>query len=249
MKNCIICGNPNIYQNEICINCYKDILKIKKRLQNKDIIYQDYLKLYYNETINILSIPNYSLKYCQNEQQLQQHCKSLYAHMLIESEIYPKRNLIEFAKTQIKNRIHELQSPTNNHLNSPIEEPANSPSHEYFDFRTQYPLKYRCTDGHFVRSKAEREIDNFLFNQSIVHVYEWHYISPNEKEYFPDFYIPQYHLILEYFGLSKENYLKVKAEKIDTYTNDNRYNFEYLLPEHDNDLEFYLTKIIQKYKK
>ena len=151
---------------------------------------------------------------------------------------------------ETKNFIYSFNSSqVQKNTSTIILESTKNLSEEFIDYRTKFPLTYRCSDGHFVRSKAEREIDNFLFSHDITHVYEYHYLSPNEKEYFPDFYIPKYHLIIEYFGLNKEKYLNTKSEKIETYSKDKRYNFEYLTPDHDNDLEFYLTKIFKKYQK
>lgn len=36
-------------------------------------------------------------------------------------------------------------------------------SEEILDYRRVYPMTYRCKDGHYVRSKAERIIDDSLF--------------------------------------------------------------------------------------
>ena len=37
------------------------------------------------------------------------------------------------------------------------------------DFRLRFPAKYRCEDGHYVRSISETLIDNWLFSHKIVH--------------------------------------------------------------------------------
>jgi hypothetical protein len=39
-------------------------------------------------------------------------------------------------------------------------------------FRARFPAQFRATDGHFVRSKAEMLIDNWLYMAEIVHAYE-----------------------------------------------------------------------------
>ena len=40
------------------------------------------------------------------------------------------------------------------------------------DFREKFPAKYRATDGHLVRSRAEMLIDNWLYMSGIVHAVE-----------------------------------------------------------------------------
>lgn len=34
------------------------------------------------------------------------------------------------------------------------------------------PLKFRCDDGHYVRSEREQKIDNWLYHNSYLHAYE-----------------------------------------------------------------------------
>lgn len=40
------------------------------------------------------------------------------------------------------------------------------------DFRLRYKTKYRCDDGHYVRSKIEMIVDNWLYSHNIAHAYE-----------------------------------------------------------------------------
>lgn len=56
------------------------------------------------------------------------------------------------------------------------------------DFREKFEAKHRATDGHFVRSKAEMLIDNWLYMAEIVHAYERK--LPIEEDVHSDFYIP-----------------------------------------------------------
>jgi hypothetical protein len=86
-------------------------------------------------------------------------------------------------------------------------------------------------DGHYVRSKAELIIDNFLFKNRIFHIYEKS-LSGNDNSYC-DFYLPDYDLYIEYWGFKdgdekKEDlsdkkrkeiakYLIRKAEKLEIY--------------------------------
>ena len=40
------------------------------------------------------------------------------------------------------------------------------------DHRKNYIAEYRTKDGHYVRSKSELAIDNYLYNNNIIHAYE-----------------------------------------------------------------------------
>lgn len=117
------------------------------------------------------------------------------------------------------------------------------------DFRAKYDNRdYRCTDGDYVRSKAEREIDNFFFQNRIFHIYENEYKHPHTgKTYSPDFYLPDYNLYIEYFGGTDSEYIKSRNEKIDAYESDESINFEYLTYKDDYIMEQKLREICRKY--
>lgn len=85
--------------------------------------------------------------------------------------------------------------------------------------------KYICEDGHRVKSKSEREIDNYLFNNNIKHAYEKR-LPIDEKESHdirPDFTLPDYDsgnpVYIEHWGFGEENeeYTKSKNFKLDIY--------------------------------
>ena len=108
--------------------------------------------------------------------------------------------------------------------------------------------KFKCMDGDYVRSKAEREIDNFFFNNRIWHIYEYRYEHPITKEWaIPDFYLPDYNLFIEYFGLNTPEYIENREHKIKMYHSDKSINFEYLTYEDDADLNAKLLQICKKY--
>jgi hypothetical protein len=83
-------------------------------------------------------------------------------------------------------------------------------------FRDKFEAKHRATDGHFVRSKAETLIDNWLYMAGIVHAYERK--LPIEEEAYSDFYIPTGNVYIEYWGYDNdEKYLNRKKQKIEIY--------------------------------
>jgi very-short-patch-repair endonuclease len=83
------------------------------------------------------------------------------------------------------------------------------------DFRKKYPRKYRAHDGHYVRTKSEAIIDNWLYSHLIVHAYERK--VPIEEDMYCDFFIPQGKCYIEYWGLQDEEYLKRKKKKRELY--------------------------------
>lgn len=89
-----------------------------------------------------------------------------------------------------------------------------------------YEGRYTCKDGHIVKSKSEREIDNFLFANDIPHAYEktLPYGKTDKEVLHPDFYLPNYlgkgkHVWLEHWGYNENNiqYTKTKKFKMPIY--------------------------------
>lgn len=89
-----------------------------------------------------------------------------------------------------------------------------------------YEGKYICKDGHVVKSKSERDIDNYLFEHGISHAYEPELpYGASEKEVLhPDFYLPNYmgdgkHVYIEHWGYNENNiqYTKTKKFKMPIY--------------------------------
>ncbi|KEA62648.1 hypothetical protein ADIMK_3120 [Marinobacterium lacunae] len=99
-------------------------------------------------------------------------------------------------------------------------------------FRDKFEAKLRTTDGHYVRSKAEMLIDNWLYMAEIVHAYERK--LPIEEEVYCDFYIPTGKVYIEYWGYENDpKYLARKQQKQDIYK---RYGFK-LIELEDKDVQ------------
>ncbi|MHA1752830.1 MAG: helicase IV [Candidatus Helarchaeota archaeon] len=86
--------------------------------------------------------------------------------------------------------------------------------------RVKRPSSYRCFDGDIVKSRAELIIDNLLNKLEIRHIYEKQ-IKINGRPLKCDWYLPEFDIYLEYWGLNSKNYLKRKAEKIKLYKKGN----------------------------
>lgn len=83
-------------------------------------------------------------------------------------------------------------------------------------FREKFEAKHRAADGHFVRSKAEMLIDNWLYMSEIVHAYERK--LPIEEDVYCDFYLPVGKVYIEYWGLENDpKYIARKKSKLEIY--------------------------------
>ena len=113
------------------------------------------------------------------------------------------------------------------------------------DFREKFIAKHRATDGHFVRSKAEMIIDNWLYMAEIVHAYERK--LPIEEDVYSDFYIPTGKIYIEFWGYDNdERYLKRKKAKQDIYK---KYGFNLieLTDEEVLNIDDILPRLLLKY--
>lgn len=112
-------------------------------------------------------------------------------------------------------------------------------------FRDKFEAKHRATDGHFVRSKSEVIIDNWLYMAEIVHAYERK--LPIEEDVYCDFYIPTGKVYIEFWGYENdEKYLERKKQKIALYK---KYGFNLIeLEEKDvQNLDDVLPRFLLKY--
>lgn len=125
----------------------------------------------------------------------------------------------------LKTTINEVQGETQS-------EEAKPEANEAPGFREKFEAKLRTTDGHYVRSKAEMLIDNWLYMAEIVHAYERK--LPIEEEVYCDFYIPTGKVYIEYWGYENEpKYLKRKEQKQEIYK---KYGFK-LIELEDKDVQ------------
>ncbi len=126
-----------------------------------------------------------------------------------------------------------------------IENAKESTNTEEMNFRKKFEAKHRTTDGHFVRSKAEMLIDNWLYMAEIVHAYERK--LPIEEAVYSDFYIPAGKIYIEYWGYENDTkYQNRKKKKIDLYK---KYGFNLieLTDKEVQNLDDVLPRILLKY--
>jgi len=113
------------------------------------------------------------------------------------------------------------------------------------DFREKFEAKHRATDGHFVRSRAEMLIDNWLYMAEIVHAYERK--LPIEEDVYSDFYIPTGKVYIEFWGLENDpKYRARKEKKIEIYK---KYGFNLieLQDKEVQNLDDFLPRLLLKF--
>lgn len=95
--------------------------------------------------------------------------------------------------------------------------PGEPAGKEEKDFRRKFPPKFLCSDGHWVRSKAELLIDNWLYTRKppIAHAYERR--LPVSEEAYCDFYIPICDCYIEYWGLDTLEYSARQRRKLELF--------------------------------
>lgn len=99
------------------------------------------------------------------------------------------------------------------------------------DFREKFRANHRAQDGHFVRSRAELIIDNWLYMAEISHAYERKLPIPETA--YCDFYLPGGKVYIEFWGMENdEKYRARKQEKIALYR---KYDF-HLIELRDEDV-------------
>lgn len=107
--------------------------------------------------------------------------------------------------------------------------------------------RYICKDGHIVRSKSERDIDNYLFDNRIFHSYEKKYDVDGLETIRPDFYLPTKDLYIEHWGLDSDKYNKEKKHKLGIYRQQGT-TVICTYEEDMEDLEFNLKRKLSNYK-
>lgn len=244
---CFICGKPS-NNKIICRSCLELSEKIMNELPSYEISSYNDLIIFKQETID-------DILYADSKEERNLYILKLFAIAHILYRKYSIEDIYSGIYSLIE-KLSEEENTSNNEITdketeNKEQETNNKTKYKYkasnTDFRQRYPKPFRCDDGDYVRSKAEREIDNFFFENRIWHIYEPEYICKDKKKYYPDFFLPDYNLYIEYFGGSEEKYLKKKKEKIKKFSEEQNINFEYLEYSDDSNLSEKLTQLCKKY--
>lgn len=230
-KKCILCGESSKY--DLCYSCYQEKNNIKQELEVSTTSLEDTKDYYNNLKYNIFKLKD--LEYAITA------CTKLIALGEILEEKYGCKDYISKAKKEAvdlleKKKAYLASLQKNNEVeNNIIDEDGKEnvvedeidSNIEWQDYRRVYPMNIRCKDGHYVRSKAEKMIDDYLFEKQIIHVYEQRVVNENNDEtYYPDFYLPYIGRVtgecrgvyIEFFGLENNpKYLATEKKKINYY--------------------------------
>ena len=155
-------------------------------------------------------------------------------------------NLLEILKWYIEskvlvNLINQMKGTVES-----VEPKEENDEQESQGFREKYVAKLRSADGHYVRSKAEMLIDNWLYMAEIVHAYERK--LPIEEDVYSDFYLPTGKVYIEYWGIENDRrYSERKAIKQEIYKK-YRFNLIELTDKEVQNLDDILPRLLLKYK-
>jgi hypothetical protein len=130
---------------------------------------------------------------------------------------------------------------------------------DLFGIREEYGTRSVTLTGQSVRSKAERLIADYLTSHGIAYQYEWEartndWFIFSRKISRPDFYLPQYGVYVEYWGLvdspnskTRYNYRKSMRWKMAQYHRNN-ISFISLYPSNLSDLNYYFRRKFREVK-
>ena len=100
----------------------------------------------------------------------------------------------------LRNTIEDIQGTASSADTEAIS--TGTPEVKGNGFRDRFPAKFRATDGHFVRSRSEMLIDNWLYMAELVHAYERK--LPIEEDAYCDFYLPEGKVYIEFWGMEDD---------------------------------------------
>jgi phage antirepressor YoqD-like protein len=129
--------------------------------------------------------------------------------------------------------------------NTSNEKEIDDSSKKEIDWRKRNRGHMRATDGHYVRSRAEMLVDNFLYYNNIVHTYEKK-VNISERNMFCDFYINHKHIFIEVWGNRGPNYEENKKQKKELYAK-HQLNLIEIEPTDLDNLDEILTKKLRQF--
>ncbi|MCR9662737.1 glycerol kinase [Vibrio parahaemolyticus] len=122
---------------------------------------------------------------------------------------------------------------------------SHSTDKSYSSFRLKFEAKHRTLDGHYVRSKGELLIDNWLYLAGIVHAYERQ--VPIEQEVMSDFYLPAGKLYLQFWGSDSGETPEKEREAIRAVYQQHNFNLIEVEPSELDKLDEVLPKRLRQF--
>lgn len=113
------------------------------------------------------------------------------------------------------------------------------------NFRQKFEAKHRTLDGHYVRSKGELMIDNWLYMNGIVHAYDRQ--LPIEQDVLSDFYLPAGNVYLQYWGDDQGETTRQQREALTAIYTEHEFALIDIYPEDINRLDECLPSKLREY--
>ena len=209
-QKCIICDTyaPN---GLLCKNCYHEMLEYQDQFDKNSKLYEltDY---YYNLKDNIFRM--------QNFEKVKENCKKLFALADLTNTLYDNTTLL----SKIKDDITKIISTKTKITNTKKEEQDNKNENKSYKKDSQREELLRTIDGHKVKSRGEKIIDDILFTNRIPHAYSMTVAEIDTKidrSIECDWFIPIIGsgkgIYIEYWGMDKQDYNDNKKEKTELY--------------------------------
>lgn len=207
MKKCLLCDNKIEKLNQyLCKDCYKKLKEEKAKIILLNLDNFSLKQEYYRWKRNLILTKEKNYK---DEYQLK-----IIAIAEIINEKYNDNKFIN----QIIDYSNNQVEPNNKIIlinEQKLQDQLDEESRDNDIDTILYSKRIVCKDGHRAASVCEVEIDNLLTDLKICHYYDMQ-ITPNTNFRY-DWYLPEYDLYIEYFGVNTKKYLEEKPIKKDFY--------------------------------
>lgn len=178
-----------------------------------------------------------------NLKYVQDNCRKMYALSYLVNDLFKDTSLVDRIEDDVKDIIQKKTAKKEAIVTKYTEESD-----------SQKANLIRTLDGHIVKSDGERQIDDILFINRIVHVYEKDVleIDVGERTLKSDWFIPGSNgrsgVYIEYWGMKTKDYLKNKEEKKKLYKENNVCLIEVEMDD-INDIQGLTNRIIKELRR
>jgi hypothetical protein len=117
-----------------------------------------------------------------------------------------------------------------------------------YDTKVELNKNIRTKDGTFVQSDGERKISEWLYSHGIKYRYDQRYRIIENYSVRPDFYLPEFDVYVEYWGMDTIDYKIGMLKKLKLYQQQGKKLIS-LYPEDKNNLDIVLKRKLEKYMK
>ena len=199
---CIVCGEDAPH-GSLCHDCYYEMIEYKDSFDKNAKLYE-FKDYYFNLKSNIYRMKDF--------ERIQSQCNKLMALATLTRALFNDESLTARVVGDIQDIIEKKK---------PQEEQKISEYSKKQDSLLEGGI--RTLDNHHVKSQGERQIDDILYQNFIIHSYgdQISCLPANEQTIECDWFIPVKSIVegiyIEYWGMNTPEYLKNKKRKIEQY--------------------------------